>query len=156
MDSIIAAPASCEVRAVIHFIHAEGQSAAEFMAPGMTIMLEVYCEMLNKLQSLIQNKERGVLTKVVILLHDNARSHSAARTNALIKLFNWEIFSHPPYSLDLAPSDYNPFIQMKIWLATQRFHTNEELMDGVSNWRHNMTALFFDEGLQKLVSWYDK
>ena len=29
MDTIIAAPASCEVRAVIRFLHAEGQSAAE-------------------------------------------------------------------------------------------------------------------------------
>ena len=29
MDNIIAAPASCEVRAVIRFLHAEGQSAAE-------------------------------------------------------------------------------------------------------------------------------
>ena len=29
MDTVIAAPASCEVRAVISFLHAEGQSAAE-------------------------------------------------------------------------------------------------------------------------------
>jgi hypothetical protein len=29
MDPIIAAPASCEVRAVICFLHAEGQSTAE-------------------------------------------------------------------------------------------------------------------------------
>ena len=29
MDTIITVPASCEVRAVIHFLHAEGQSAAE-------------------------------------------------------------------------------------------------------------------------------
>jgi len=29
MDTIIAAPASCEVRAGIRFLHAEGQSAAE-------------------------------------------------------------------------------------------------------------------------------
>jgi hypothetical protein len=29
MDTIIAAPASCEVRAVIRFLYAEGQSAAE-------------------------------------------------------------------------------------------------------------------------------
>ena len=29
MDFIIAAPASCEVRAVIGFLHAEGQSVAE-------------------------------------------------------------------------------------------------------------------------------
>jgi hypothetical protein len=45
---------------------------------------------------------------------------------------------------------------MKVWLATQHFHCNEELMDGVNNWLHNLAALFFDEGLQKLVSWYDK
>jgi hypothetical protein len=29
MDTINAAPASCEIRAVIRFLHAEGQSAAE-------------------------------------------------------------------------------------------------------------------------------
>ena len=31
MDTVIAAPASCEVRAVIRFVHAEGQSAAAFI-----------------------------------------------------------------------------------------------------------------------------
>jgi len=45
---------------------------------------------------------------------------------------------------------------MKVWLATQRFHTNEELMDVVNNWTHNLAAPFFDEGLHKLVSRYDK
>jgi hypothetical protein len=45
---------------------------------------------------------------------------------------------------------------MKVWLATQHFHCNEELLDGVKNWLHNLVAPFFDEGLQKLVSRYDK
>jgi hypothetical protein len=45
---------------------------------------------------------------------------------------------------------------MKVWLATQRFHTNEELMDGLNKWLHNLAAPFFDEGLQKLVSRYNK
>jgi len=83
-------------------------------------------------------------------------AQTAAHTNALIKLFNWEIFDHPPYSLDLAPSDYHLFAKMKVWLATQRFHTNKELMDGVNNWLHNLAAPFFDKGLQKLVSQYNK
>jgi hypothetical protein len=97
-----------------------------------------------------------MFTKSVVLLHDNVRPHTAARTNALIKLFNWEIFDHPPYSPDLVPSDYHLLTKMKVWLATQRFHTNEELMDGVNNWLHNLAAPFLDEGLQKLVSRYDK
>ena len=66
------------------------------MAPGTTITSEVYCETLNKLRRSIQNKRCGMLTKGVVLLHDNARPHTAASANALIKLFNWEIFDHPP------------------------------------------------------------
>ena len=86
-----------------------------------------------------------MLAKRIVLLHDNARPHTATRTNALIKLFNWEIFDHPPYSSDLAPSNYHLFTKIKVWLATQRFHTNEELMDGVNNWLHNLAVPFFDE-----------
>jgi histone-lysine N-methyltransferase SETMAR len=99
---------------------------------------------------------RGMFTKGVVLLHDNARPHTAARTNDLIKLFNWEIFDHPSYIPVLVPIDYHLFTKVKVWLATQLFHTNEELVDGVNNWLHNLAAPFFDEGLQKLVSRYDK
>jgi hypothetical protein len=74
----------------------------------------------------------GMLTKG-ILLHDNARPNTAARTNALIKLLKWELFDHSSYSPDLAPHDYYLFTKMKVWLGTQLFHTNEELMDGVNN-----------------------
>jgi transposase len=121
------------------------------MAPETTVTSEVYCEMLNKLRRSIQNKQRGMLTKG-ILLHNNAWPHTVARTNALIKLLNWKIFNHRPYGPDLVPIDYHLFTKMKVWLATQHFHTNEELVDGVSNWLHNLSAPFFDEGLQKLVS----
>jgi transposase len=150
MDTIITAPASCKVCAVIRLPHAEGQSMAEiheFMAPGTTIMSEVYCETRNKLQRSIQNKWRGMLTKGIVLLHDNARHHTTAHTNALIKLFNWEFFDHPPHRMDMVPSDYHLFTKMKVWLAIQRFHTNKELMDGVNNWLHNLAAPFFDKGL---------
>jgi hypothetical protein len=45
---------------------------------------------------------------------------------------------------------------MKVWLANQRFKTNEELMDGVNNWLGTLAAPFCDEGLQTLVRRYDK
>jgi transposase len=86
-----------------------------------------------------------MLTKGVVLLHKNTWPHTAAHTNALIKLFNWKIFNHPPYSPDLTSSDYYLFTKMKIWLATQCFYTNEELVDGVSIWLHNLVAPFFDK-----------
>jgi transposase len=125
--------ASCEVRAVIRFLHAERQSAAEIhrrlcRVYGDTVMSET----LHKLWTLIQNKRRRMLTKGLVLLHDNASPHTAALTNALIKCFNWEIFNQPPYSPDLTPIDYHLFSKMKVWLATQHFHSNEVLMDGVT------------------------
>jgi len=74
-----------------------------------------------------------MLTKGVVLLHDNAQPQTAARANASIKLFNWDIFDHPPYSRDLAPRDYHLFTKMKVWLGPRVSRTNEELMDGVNN-----------------------
>jgi transposase len=48
-----------------------------------------------------------MLTYSVVLLHDNARPHTAARTRALLEHFNWELLDHSPYSLDISPSEYH-------------------------------------------------
>jgi histone-lysine N-methyltransferase SETMAR len=61
-----------------------------------------------------------------VLLHDNARPHTAARTRALLGHFNWELFDHFPYSPDLALSDYHLFTYLKSWLRSKRFNNNEE------------------------------
>jgi hypothetical protein len=57
--------------------------------------------MLNNLRRLIQSKRHWMLTKDVLFLHDNPRPHTAAHTNALIRLFNWKIFNHPPLQSEL-------------------------------------------------------
>jgi len=50
------------------------------------------------------------------------------------------------------------FSQMKVWLGTQRLRVNmnEELMDGVKDWLSSQPATFYDAGIVKLVSRYDK
>jgi histone-lysine N-methyltransferase SETMAR len=67
-----------------------------------------------------------------VLLHDNVRPHTAARTRALLEHFNWALFDHPPYSPDLVPSNYYLFTYMKYWMGSQRF--SNELMEGVKTW----------------------
>jgi hypothetical protein len=54
-------------------------------------------------------KRCGMLTPGVVLLHENACPHTAARTRALLEHFNCNSSDHPPYSPDLAPSDYHLF-----------------------------------------------
>jgi hypothetical protein len=51
-----------------------------------------------KLHRAVQNKRHGVLTSgvLLVLLHDNACSRTAACTGALQEHFNWQVFDHPP------------------------------------------------------------
>jgi histone-lysine N-methyltransferase SETMAR len=88
----------------------------EFMQQGTKIISEVYCKTLNKLRRAIQKKRRGIMTAGVVLIHDNERPQTAAYTQALLEHFNWELFDHPPYSPDLAPSDYHLITYLKNWL----------------------------------------
>jgi hypothetical protein len=75
-----------------------------------------------------------MLTSGAVLLHDNARPHIAARMRAPLEHFNWELFDHPLYSPDLAPSDYHLFTYLKNWFGSQHFSNNEELIRGVKTW----------------------
>jgi transposase len=96
-----------------------------------------------------------MLTYGVVLLYDNARLHTAARTCALLKHLNWELFDYPPpYSPDLAPSIYHLFTYVMNWLRSQCFNNNEELTEGVKTWLSSQAADFFDTGIQKLIPQY--
>jgi hypothetical protein len=75
-----------------------------------------------------------MLTYGIVLLDDNAFPLVTARTRTLPEHFNWELFGHSPYSLDLASSDYHLFTHLKYWLESWRFDNNEELVEGFKTW----------------------
>jgi transposase len=96
-----------------------------------------------KLRRAIQNKRRGKLTSGVVLLRANVLPHTAARTRALLEHFSWELFDHPPYSPDVAQSDYHLFTYLKNWLRSQRFK-DEELREVAKTWLSLQVADFFN------------
>ena len=49
-----------------------------------------------------------------IILHDNARSHTAAAVTDLLRSRQWEIVEHPPYLLDMSPCDYDLFAKVVV------------------------------------------
>ena len=110
---------------------------------------------LQKLRRAIQNKRHGMLSRGVVMIHDNTRLHTAAATQNLITTFGWEQFDHPPYSPDLAPSDFHLFLHLKSFLAGRRFH-DDEVKEAVTMCFASQAASFYDEGIQKLVQRYDK
>jgi GT2 family glycosyltransferase len=84
-----------------------------------------YCDTLEKLRRAIQNRRRGMLSRGVVKLHDNARPHTATETQDLIATFGWEQFDHPPYSPDFPPSDFHVFLHPKTFLGGLRFHDDD-------------------------------
>jgi uncharacterized membrane protein len=55
----------------------------------------------------IQNRWCGLMTLCVVLLHNNVQPHTAICTVRFLRQFKWELFNHPPHSLDLATSNFH-------------------------------------------------
>jgi len=60
-----------------------------------------------------RKKRRGKVTKGVLLLHDNAPAHRALTTQKKLAYLGLQCPDHPPYSQDLAPSDYHLLPELK-------------------------------------------
>ena len=72
----------------------KGVLLVDFMATGTTINADRYCETLTKLTQAIQNQRKGMLSKSISILHDNARPHAAHQTVTLLQRFGWDIIAH--------------------------------------------------------------
>jgi len=106
-----------------------------FQVHGQTVNSTNYCEMLrNELKPAICKKRRGMLSKKVILHHDNARPHTAAATVETVQQMGFELLQHHPYSPDLAPSDYHIFGPLKEALHGRRFTSDAEVKEAVRTW----------------------
>jgi len=55
----------------------------------------------------------GSFTKGVLFLHDSASAHRALATQRKLAYLGFQCLDHPPYSLDLAPSEYHLFPGLK-------------------------------------------
>jgi hypothetical protein len=85
-----------------------------------------------------------------MLLHDNARPHAAARTQAMLLEFGCAVFEHPACSPDLPPSDFHLFPKLKEFLGGRRFKSDEEAKDVVKEWLNGLAAEVCNEDIQKL------
>jgi len=80
-----------------------GVLLVEFQEHSRTVNASSYCSLLERLKTAIRTKRKGLLTQGVILLHGNARPHTAHLTLETVEQLGFEALPHPPYSPDLAP-----------------------------------------------------
>ncbi|GFV06778.1 histone-lysine N-methyltransferase SETMAR [Trichonephila clavipes] len=103
-----------------------------------------------------QKKWLGLFRSDILLLEDNATPHSAMSMQNHIATLGWERLYHPPYSADLAPSDFHLYPDLKKNLAQRCFGSNAEIQQGVKRFFHMQSPEFFLRGFLKLIIRYDK
>jgi len=109
---------------------------------------------LEKVRAAYQSKRRGFPIRDVLLLHDNARPHSAALTKEKLAQMYWTALEHPPYSPDLSPCDYHMFGHLKEALGGQHFNDDKQVENFVRKWLQTHPATFYDAGIKKLpIRW---
>jgi hypothetical protein len=72
-------------------------------------------------------------------------------TKAAIQELDWEILPHPPYSPDLAPSDYHLFRSLSNNLRGVSFNNDAELQNWLDDFFRAKPAEFFKRGIGNLL-----
>lgn len=85
------------------------------------------------------------------LLHDNARPHIAKLTLKKISELGWEVLPHPPYSPDLAPSDFYLFRALQQFMKEKKYEKVEDIKNDISSFFQSKPSGFYKAGIQALV-----
>ena len=118
---------------------------------GQTTNGEYYLSLPVQLKDILKEKRRGKFTKVVLFLHDNTPARRAFATQKKLAYLGFPYLYHPPYSPDLAPSDYHLFCGLKKQLKGRAIllPTRRSLLPRRPGWTDKLLN-FFLSSLQKL------
>ena len=114
-----------------------------YLPKGQIINAEYYSSLLVELKDILKEKRRGKFTKGVLILHDNAPAHRALATQKKLAYMGFQCLDHPPYSPDLAPSDYHPFSGLKKQLEGRHFSSDAEVIAATETWLDGQLSEFF-------------
>jgi len=143
-------PSAGKIMATV-FWDSEGVILVDIMAKGTTINSDAYVQTLKKLYARLRRVRPNRQMKDVLLQHDNARPHTSLRTMETIATFGWTVLPHPPYSPDLAPSDFHLFGSLKDGMRGIHFSDDESLVKAAKQWLKGAGAEFYRRGIHALV-----
>ena len=87
------------------------------------------------------------LTRGILLLQHNAPAHTLQVAMAAATDCSFEVIPHPPYSPDLAPSDFCLFPKLKTNLPGRNFGSSEIVMHAVNEYLGDQNEGFYFEGI---------
>jgi histone-lysine N-methyltransferase SETMAR len=88
--------------------------------------------------------------KKIIFHQDNAPTHKSVLAMGKLRDLHYELLEHPPYSPDLAPSDFYLFLKLKLFLACQCFSSNQEAIAAVEGYFADLTKNHYRDCIMAL------
>jgi len=129
----------------------------EVLQRGQTINSELYCQQLTRLQRSLKIKRPELINrKGVVFHHDNARPHTSLMTRQKMKALGWDVLMHPPYSPDLAPSDYHLFRSLQNSLNGLKLASKEACENHLVEFFDQKPQKFYCDGIMVLPEKWQK
>jgi histone-lysine N-methyltransferase SETMAR len=122
----------------------------DYLEKGKTITGEYYSNLLTRLDEKIREKRPGLQKKKIIFHQDNAPTHKSVLAMGKLRDMHYELLEHPSYSPDLAPSDFYLFPKLKLFLAGQRYSSNQEAIAVVKGYFVDLTKNHCRDGIMAL------
>ncbi|KAG6799541.1 Ammar1 transposase [Apis mellifera caucasica] len=94
--------------------------------------------------------------KDVVFHRDNARPHTCLVTRQKLLELGWDVLPHPPYSPDLAPSDYFLFRSLQNSLNGKNFNNDDDIKSYLIQFFANKNQKFYERGIIMLPERWQK
>lgn len=148
-------PSAGKVMASV-FWDAKGILLIDYLEKGKTITGEYYANLLDRLDEEIRKRRPGLAKKKIIFHQDNAPAHKSVLAMGKLRDLKYEVLEHPPYSPDLAPSDFHLFPNLKKFTSGKHFSSNEEAIAAVEGYFADLAESHFRNGIQLLEKRWTK
>ncbi|EYC18879.1 hypothetical protein Y032_0026g1422 [Ancylostoma ceylanicum] len=116
----------------------------ELLAEGPTVTADVYFERLRNLKANLENARPQ--QHKVYFYHDSVRPHIARTASAKLMKFGCTILPHPPYSSNLADSDYHLFPHLQRRLVGQKFQIRDDIGKALEHFFKKRSPVFWSRG----------
>ncbi|CAO4361051.1 unnamed protein product [Caenorhabditis nigoni] len=120
----------------------------ELLPESKTITGDLYTTQLRNLKKAVDRS--ALKDKKVYYQHDNARPHVSKQVKQELMGYGWNVLPHPPYSPDLAPSDYWLFGDMTRAFEGRSFNSRGAVEAALKQYFASRPAGFYRNGIHKL------
>ena len=134
----------------------KGVIHVDYLPHGTTMNGEYYANLLKQVRQSIKDKRRGKICRGILLHQDNAPIRTSRVAMESVRECGYELLPHPPYSPDLAPSDFHLFPRLKKHIRGRRFQDDDELTAAVEGFLGDQDVEFFRSGINDWLTRWEK